>query len=185
MFFRNLINWILGFMLLNLDFKYSQSNGKQPPPWEFTDKRSRNHTTGLLQLWKATLKCNSTPDVFHYTYLNELLTIKNSVLLLTHQTPKYMLLHSFIYFNSPVPALFTPFEVSMLSFKFACFRVFSFCSVAAKFANLHAPTRFFGQRSFAIFISSRACSITLRQLVSYCVLPTTRSLYGLLSFLWS
>ena len=26
MFFRNLINWILGFMLLNLDFKYSQSN---------------------------------------------------------------------------------------------------------------------------------------------------------------
>ena len=52
MFFRNLTNWILGFMLLNLDFKYSQGNGKQPPPWEFTDKRSPNHTTasGLLQL---------------------------------------------------------------------------------------------------------------------------------------
>ena len=84
MFFRNLINWILGFMLLNLDFKYSQSNDKQPPPWFFTDKRSRNHTTGLLQLWKATLKCNSTPEVFHYTYLNELLTKKKHCFYYSH-----------------------------------------------------------------------------------------------------
>ena len=94
-------------------------------------------------------------------------------------------LTEFCFFNSPVPALFASFEVSMLSLKFACFREFFFCSVAAKFANLHAPTRFFGQRSFAIFISSRVCSIRLRELVNYCVLPTTRSLYGLLSFLWS
>lgn len=50
MFFRNLINWMLGFILFNLDFKHFQNNRKQPPPWEFTDKRSRNHTTGLMQL---------------------------------------------------------------------------------------------------------------------------------------
>ena len=106
-----------------------------------------------------TLKCNSTSDVFHYTYLNELLTIKSSFLLLTHQTPKYTLLQSFVYFKSPVPALFASFEVSMLSLKFACFREFSFCPVAAKFANLHAPTRLFGQRLFAIFSASVVVSV--------------------------
>ena len=46
---------------------------------------------------------------------NELLTIKSTVLLLTHQTPKYTFLQSFVYFKSPVPAVFASFEVSIAS----------------------------------------------------------------------
>ena len=43
--------------------------------------------------------------------------------------------------------------------KVRAFREFCFCSVAAKFAGFHAPTRFFGQRSFAIFNASVVVSV--------------------------
>ena len=66
--------------------------------------------------------------------------------------------HFFTHFL-PVPAVFASFEISMLSLKFVRFREFCFCSVAAKFAGFHAPTRFFGQRSFAIFNASVVVSV--------------------------
>ena len=58
-----------------------------------------------------------------------------------------------------MPAVFASFEISMLSLKFVRFREFCFCSVAAKFARFYAPTRFFGQRSFAIFSASFVVSV--------------------------
>ena len=58
-----------------------------------------------------------------------------------------------------MPAVFASLEISMLSLKFVRFREFCFCSVEAKFAGFHAPTRFFGQRSFAIFNASVVVSV--------------------------
>ena len=58
-----------------------------------------------------------------------------------------------------MPAVFASLEISMLSLKFVRFREFCFCSVAAKFAGFHAPSRFFGERSFAIFNASVVVSV--------------------------